>query len=171
MRARANDKELNPYDGKASLPTPERMKRNRFRKEGAALRVLSTVAWLYEAGDIGDDEVAAAERWRVEYDYAVLGIVEVGEMTRASEAGDVHTWMLGRGKCSLRLRQLGEILGPSLHARIEMMLVREMSFPDMAKMIFPEGARALARTKTAAQCALALERLSEFYNNKNLHKK
>lgn len=166
MRLCASEGGSSLLDGEICLPTPERMKRDRFRKDGPALRVLSTVAWLYESGDIGDDEVAAAQRWRMEYDYAALGIVEDGGMTRGGEAGDVHTWMLGRGKCAQRLRHLAEILGPSLHARIEMMLVREMSFPDMARMIFPEGARAQARTKTAAQCALALERVSEYYNNK-----
>jgi len=142
------------------------MKRSRFRKHGKALKVLSTATWLYEAGDIGDDEMAAAQRWRAEYDYAELGIVEATDLTCSHEKGDVHTWMLGRGKCARRLRQVREVLGPSLYARIEMMLAREMSFPDMARMIFPVGARAQARTKVAAQCALALERLSEYYQNR-----
>ncbi|CDG40827.1 hypothetical protein ASAP_2782 [Asaia bogorensis] len=62
------------------------------------------------------------------------------------------------------------LMGDSLHSRIEMMLIREMSFPDMARLIFPEGARAQARTKTAAQCALALEWLCGYYNNKNIAK-
>lgn len=170
MRKCANKDRLILSDTESCLPTPERMKRSRFRKDGDAVRVLSTVAWLYRAGDIGDDEVAASERWRMEYDYATLGIVDAGGPKRGGEAGDIHTWMLGRGKCSERLRKLAELLGQSLHTRIEMMLVREMSFPDMAAMIFPEGPRASARTKTAAQCALALERLSEYYSNKGLQK-
>lgn len=149
-----------------NAPTVERMKRNRFRREGDALRLWSTVRWLYDAGDIGDDEVAAAQRWRAEFDYAEAGIVEVVADRPLAEKGDIHTWMLGRGKCAARLRQLRQILGASLYSRIDMMLVRDMSFPDMARLIYPECARAQARTKTAAQCALALERLSEYYRNK-----
>lgn len=153
-----------------NMPTPERMRRHQFRKEGEALRLWSTVAWLYKAGDIGDDEVAAAQRWRAEYDYAERGVFEAQGERMATEKGDIHTWMLGRGKCAARLRQLHMLMGDSLHSRIEMMLIREMSFPDMARLIFPEGARAQARTKTAAQCALALEWLCEYYNNKNIAK-
>ncbi|GBQ88331.1 hypothetical protein [Asaia krungthepensis] len=149
-------------------PTPERLRRGRFKKAGEALVVWSTVAWLYEAGDVGDDEVAAARRWRAEYDYAELGTIETNDRGRQVEKGDLHTWMLGRGKCAQRLRVLREILGPSLYSRIDMMLVREMSFPDIARMVFPEGTRAQARTKAAAQCALALERLAECYKNKKL---
>ncbi|WP_122050687.1 hypothetical protein [Asaia bogorensis] len=151
-----------------NVPTAERMRRHQFRKEGDALRLWSTVAWLYKAGDIGDDEVAAAQRWRAEYDYAERGVVELQGARTVAEKGDIHTWMLGRGKCAARMRQMHTLMGDGLHSRIEMMLVREMSFPDMARLIFPEGTRAQARTKTAAQCALALEWLSEFYNNKNI---
>lgn len=149
----------------ACLPTPERMARSRFCRDGEALKVLSTVAWLFNAGDIGDDEVAAAQRWRKEYDYAELGVVEESNSAVSADKGDVHTWMLGRGKCAQRLSQIRKALGPSLYVRIEMMLVREMSFPDMARLIFPDGPRAQARTKTAAQCALTLDRLSEYYKN------
>ncbi|RUT27424.1 hypothetical protein C0V97_01245 [Asaia sp. W19] len=150
----------------AVVPTPERMKRDRFRKQGDALKVLSTVIKLQEAGDIGDDEVAAATRWRKEYDFAVLGVVDSPDADRPVEKGDIHTWMLGRGKCAERLRQLSETLGTAVQARIDMMLVREMSFPEMARLIYPAGPRAQARTKTVAQCALALEQLSEYYKNK-----
>lgn len=149
-----------------NAPTKERMRRGRFRKEGDALRLQSTLVWLYDAGDIGDDEVAAARRWRAEFEYAELGVVGSEPLAPSLERGDVHTWMLGRGKCAARLRQVRQIMGASLHSRIEMMLARDMSFPDMARMIFPDQAPAQARTKAAAQCALALERLSEYYRNK-----
>lgn len=151
-----------------NAPTAERMKRNRFRREGEALRLWSTVRWLYDAGDIGDDEVTAAQRWRAEFDYAENGIVVAAINGPPVEKGDIHTWMLGRGKCAARLRHLRQILGASLYSRIDMMLVRDMSFPDMARLIYPECVRAQARTKTAAQCALALERLSEYYRKKKI---
>ncbi|NIE79234.1 hypothetical protein [Asaia sp. As-1742] len=153
-----------------NAPTPERMRRHRFRKEGAALRLWTTVARLRDAGDIGDDEVAAAQRWRAEFDYAERGVVETSLSDYPGEKGDIHTWMLGRGKCAARLRRMRELMGDGLHSRIEMLLVREMRFSDMAHLIFPDDTRAQARTKTAAQCALALEWLSEYYKNKNLQK-
>ncbi|GBQ09765.1 hypothetical protein AA21291_0187 [Swaminathania salitolerans LMG 21291] len=155
-----------PVEGD-NAPTPERLRHSAFRVDGESLRVVTSVRRLYEAGEIGDDEVAAAQRWRCEVEYAELGIVDADRHgLDRYEKGDVHTWMLGRGRCRERLRHIREVLGTTIHIRIEMMLLHEMSLSAMAQLVFPNHARAVGRSRVAAQCALALERLGEFYRNK-----
>jgi len=154
------------------MPTPERRRRDRFRAAGAAVQVANTVLVLRDAGDIGDDEVAAAERWSREFSFAELGIVDQPVTPRGEVLkGDVHTWMLNRGRCALRLRRIRETLGLAAHVRLEMMLGREMSFSTMAGVLYPDLSEARARMKVSAQCAFLLEMLSHFYrNNKKLSK-
>lgn len=146
------------------LPTPERRRRDRFRVAGAAVQVVNTVLVLRDAGDIGDEEVAAAERWSREYVFSALGVVDQpSPVTPGALKGDVHTWMLNRGKCAERLRRIRETLGLTAHVRLEMMLGREMSFSTMAAFLYPDLSEARARMKVSAQCALLLEMLAHFY--------
>lgn len=148
-------------------PTVERLRRDRFSRSGEALRIVTTVDRLHKAGEISDDALAAARRWRCEYEYAELGTIDPEYLcSSGQEKGDVHTWMLGRGKCADRLKKIRQGLGAALSVRIEMMLVREMSFPAMAELMFPACPKASARIKVAAQCALTLEKLSELYRKK-----
>ncbi|WP_256887513.1 hypothetical protein [Acidomonas methanolica] len=145
-------------------PTPERLARDGFRRVGATHRVLGTVQVLREAGDIGDEEVAAAERWSREYVLASLGVVDRPAAPRPDALkGDVHSWMLNRGKCAARLSRIRETLGLAAHVRLEMMLGREMSFSAMARCLYPDLSEARARMKVSAQSAFLLEMLAHFY--------
>nr|WP_245528498.1 hypothetical protein [Gluconobacter morbifer] len=145
-------------------PTPERMRHSDMVSVGQAVRVVNAVQAMYDAGDIGDDEVAAADRWYREYVFAAIGVVEEGPSDgRVRERGDVHTWMLGRGKCSARITAIRERLGLCAHIRLEMMLAREMSFSNMARHLYPALSEGRARMKVSAQCALILEQLVHCY--------
>ncbi|AOX17724.1 hypothetical protein [Kozakia baliensis] len=150
-------------------PTPERLRRDNFQNEGDALRVVSTVQALYDAQDIGDDEKAAAERWRREHLFATLGVVDGPVRVGVTdEKGDVHTWMLSRGKCAERLSRLKDTLGLGAQVRLEMMLAREMSFSAMARLLYPSLSEARARMKVSAQCSFLLEQLVNFYRKKKI---
>ncbi|WP_215751117.1 MULTISPECIES: hypothetical protein [unclassified Gluconobacter] len=152
-------------------PTPERLQHHEIVERNGVHRVVNTVHSMYEAGDIGDDEVSAADRWYREYLFATIGIVEEKPSDgRFREKGDVHTWMIGRGKCSVRIAEIRERLGLCGHVRLEMMLAREMSFSAMARHLYPGLSEGRARMKVSAQCALLLEQLSHAYEsmkNKN----
>ncbi|KXV33062.1 hypothetical protein AD940_14020 [Gluconobacter thailandicus] len=125
---------------------------------------LHTVQSLYDAQDIGDEEIDAANRWYREYVFATTGVVEKRSDSREREKGDVHTWMLGRGRCSARISQIKDQLGLCAHLRLEMMLAREMSFSAIARMIYPGVSEGRARMKVSAQCALVLEQLVHVYS-------
>jgi hypothetical protein len=43
------------------------------------------------------------------------------------------------------------------------MMVRELSFSQMGKILFPHLSEARARLKASAQCAMVLEQLESFY--------
>ncbi|GLQ68912.1 hypothetical protein [Gluconobacter albidus] len=126
---------------------------------------LHTLQSLYDAQDIGDEEIAAANRWYREYIFANTGVVDDRPDDWEREKGDVHTWMLGRGRCSARISQIRDQLGLCAHLRLEMMLAREMSFSAIARMIYPDVSEGRARMKVSAQCALILEQLVCAYRN------
>ncbi|MFB9942389.1 hypothetical protein [Gluconobacter oxydans] len=134
----------------------------KVRHPSIAVR-LHTVQSLYDAQDIGDEEIDAANRWYREYVFAMTGVVEDCRDAREREKGDVHTWMLGRGRCSARIAQIRDQLGLCAHLRLEMMLAREMSFSAIARMIYPGVSEGRARMKVSAQCALVLEQLVHAY--------
>lgn len=157
-------------------PTGERYSHSEIRGVGNTFRVVNAVQSMYDAGDIGDDELAAADRWYREYVFASLGVVETPSSDgRVRERGDIHTWMMGRGQCSARITQIRDMLGLCAHVRLEMLLAREMSFSVMARHLYPALSEGRARMKVSAQCALLLEQLAHAYevlskkkNRKNL---
>ncbi|GEM17961.1 hypothetical protein NBRC3293_2458 [Gluconobacter oxydans NBRC 3293] len=117
---------------------------------------------LFDAEDIGSDEVNASNRWFREFVFATQGVTE-GERKATEEKGDIHTWMLSRGKCSARISEIKERLGLCAHLRLEMMLARGMSFSQMARMLYPDISDGRGRMKVSAQCALVLEQLAHVY--------
>ncbi|GBR55008.1 hypothetical protein AA106555_1902 [Neokomagataea thailandica NBRC 106555] len=147
-------------------PTPERLQHGDMRDVKGVYRVVNTVQSMYDAQDIGDDEVAAADRWYREYLFAATGVVEEKPSDgRFREKGDVHTWMMGRGKCSARISSIRDMLGLTAHVRLEMLLAREMTFSAMARHIYPSLSEGRARMKVSAQCALVLEQLVHVYES------
>ena len=155
-------------------PTAERYQHSEIREENKTFRVVNAVQSMYDAGDIGDDELAAADRWYREYVFASLGVMENPQSDgRVRERGDIHTWMIGRGQCSARMTQIRDMLGLCAHVRFEMLLAREMSFSAMARHLYPALSEGRARMKVSAQCALLLEQLAHVYEviSKKKHKK
>ncbi len=130
---------------------------------------IPTVQALFEAEDIGDDEVRASNRWFREFVFANQGITE-GERKTTEEKGDIHAWMISRGKCSARITEIKERLGLCAHLRLEMMLARGMSFSQMARMLYPDISEGRARMKVSAQCALVLEQLTHVYTSMRLNR-
>ncbi|WP_245642221.1 hypothetical protein [Neokomagataea thailandica] len=155
-----------PLDEAMMAPTKERHQHNALHEKKGVYRVVNTVQSMYDAQDIGDDELAAADRWYREYLFATMGVVEeVPSDGRFREKGDMHTWMLGRGKCSARISAIRDALGLAVHVRLEMLLAREMTFSAMARYIYPGLSEGRARMKVSAQCALVLEQLVHAYEN------
>lgn len=152
-------------------PTAERYQHSDIREVANTFRVVNAVQSMYDAGDIGDDELAAADRWYREYVFASLGIVENPPSDgRIRERGDIHTWMMGRGQCSARITQIRDMLGLCAHVRLEMLLAREMSFSAMARHLYPALSEGRARMKVSAQCALLLEQLAHVYETMSRNK-
>lgn len=158
-------REISPCEKMMTMqPTLERLQHQEFQDRNGVYRVVNTVQSMYDAGDIGDDEVSAADRWYREYLFATLGVVEERPSDgHFREKGDVHTWMLGRGKCSARISEIRETLGLCGHVRLEMLLAREMSFSAMARQLYPRISEGRGRMKVSAQCGLILEQLVHVY--------
>ncbi|MBS4075812.1 hypothetical protein KGY14_11485 [Ameyamaea chiangmaiensis] len=146
------------------LPTVERRSHSDLVTKDGLIRVISTLNALYDAGDIGDSERGAAERWLRDFLYARFGTMDKQSQKQAYEKGDVHTWMLSRGKAAARVSEIRACLGLCAHVRLEMLLVQEKSFSAMAKVLFPNISEARARMKVSAQCGLILEQLSSYYD-------
>ncbi|MCX2567295.1 hypothetical protein OQ496_12620 [Acetobacter suratthaniensis] len=145
-------------------PTPERLARSVFTGS-APLRVLNTVQALLNAGDIGQDAANAAERWYRDWMFAREGVADYAPAAQAASVTrhDAVSWQLVRGRASARLADVRAALGGCGEVRLCLMMVREMSFAQMGKTLFPHLSEARARLKVSAQCAMVLEQLDSFY--------
>lgn len=145
-------------------PTPERLARSVFTGS-APLRVLTTVQALLNAGDIGQDAANAAERWYRDWMFAREGVSDNAPAAQAESITrhDAVSWQLVRGRASARLSDVRAALGGCGEVRLCLMMVREMSFAQMGKILFPHLSEARSRLKVSAQCAMVLEQLESFY--------
>jgi hypothetical protein len=144
--------------------TPERRQHHDIRKEGPARRVITTVQALRNAGDIGDDEVAAAWRWYQTYIFGVHGYHDsVHDRGANYIKGDMHTWMINRARAKGQIGRVRDALGLCAHIRLEMMLIHEKSFSAMGSALYPALSEARSRTKLSSQCGLLLEQLKDIF--------
>ncbi len=150
-------------------PTPERLEKSVFFSDistpGEPLRVLGTVQALLNARDIAQDAANAAERWYRDWVFAYVGHIEYpahhtpNTLTRHDDV----SWQMTRAHAAARLVDVRHALGLCAEVRLKLMLVDELSFLQMGRVLFPHLSDARARLKVSAQCALLLEQLEGFY--------
>ncbi|WP_338332011.1 hypothetical protein [Acetobacter sp. LMG 32666] len=151
-------------------PTPERMEKSVFVADasspGGPLRVLGTVQALLNARDITQDAANAAERWYRDWVFAYMGHIEYpthhtpNTLTRHDDV----SWQMTRAHAAGRVADVRHALGLCAEVRLKLMLVDELSFMQMGRVIFPHLSDARARLKISAQCAMLLEQLDGFYD-------
>ncbi|MBS0990174.1 hypothetical protein JK182_16255 [Acetobacter okinawensis] len=150
-------------------PTPERMAKSVFVTHGcgpnAPLRVLGTVQALLTARDITQDAANAAERWYRDWVFASVGHIEYapGHTANNLTRHDDVSWQMTRAHAAGRLSDVRHALGLCAQVRLKLMLVDELSFMQMGRVLFPHLSDARSRLKVSAQCAMLLEQLEGFY--------
>ncbi|MFT9016590.1 MAG: hypothetical protein ABF990_12755 [Acetobacter sp.] len=150
-----------------NAPTPERLAHSTFATGAADVpfRVLGTVQALLGARDIGQDAANAAERWYRDWAFAYEDVVEfaAGHVADTTTRHDAVSWQLTRGRAAARLGAVRAALGACTEIRLRLMLVQELSFVQIGRVLFPHLSEARARLKASAQCAMVLEQLEAFY--------
>lgn len=152
-------------------PTPERMEKSVFVADNslpdAPLRALGTVQALLNARDITQDAANAAERWYRDWVFAYVGHIEypTNHTANTLTRHDDVSWQMTRAHAAGRLADMRAALGLCAQVRLKLMLVDELSFMQMGRVLFPHLSDARARLKVSAQCALLLEQLDGFYNS------
>lgn len=150
-------------------PTAERMEKSVFAQDplisGRPLRVLTTVQALLNARDITQDAANAAERWYRDWVFAYVGHIEYPANHKPSTLTrhDDVSWQMTRAHAAGRLADVRHALGACAEVRLKLMLVDELSFMQIGRIIFPHLSDARARLKVSAQCAMLLEQLEGFY--------
>lgn len=147
-------------------PTPERAARSDWEGK-APKRVLTTVQALLNAGDITQDAANAADRWYRDYVFGKNGYVEFAADHVANDITkhDAVSWNTVRAQTWGLIVDVRMALGAKAHRMLTMMLIDEMSFAQMGKVLCPSVIESSARRKIAAQCALLMEQLYEFYRS------
>lgn len=133
---------------------------------GEPLRVLGTVQALLNARDITQDAANAAERWYRDWVFAYVGHIEypANHTPSTITRHDDVSWQMTRALAAGRLADVRQALGLCAEVRLKLMLVEEMSFMQIGRVIFPHLSDARARLKVSAQCAMLLEQLEGFYS-------
>ncbi len=121
------------------------------------MRTLDTMS---AAREIGPDHRHAAARWRRDW---LVGVERVDDpdRVRTGQAADRHAAMLARVAASARCQAVGRVLGRQAEQRLRLLLIDELSFSDMARVLLPSDVN--GRKKIAAQTALLLEILASYY--------
>jgi hypothetical protein len=125
-------------------------------------RIANGVETLREAGQIGDPEVVAADRWYANYALGVLGGRDP-ERTGGGGSSDCHTGMLARARAVEMHNAVQASIGATFTQWLDKLLVQRWSFTAMAEHFTPGMSRQSASTTMAARCAMLLMVLSEVY--------
>lgn len=147
-----------------NTPTPERALKSDF-SPGRPVRVRTTVQSLLSTGDIEQDAANAAERWYRDWAFAYGGVIEFPENHEPDDTTrhDDVSWLMVRAHAVGRLADVRQALGLCAEIRLRHMLVDELPFRELGRVLYPRLGDTQSRSKVAAQCALVLEQLSEFY--------
>ena len=147
-------------------PTPERGAKSVFKASpGKPAKEQTVVDAMLAAGDISQDAANAADRWFRVWQFAYNDYKEFPEnYTPNTEIKhDDLSWLMTRADAVGDLYDVRKALGVCSETRLRAMLVEKLSFRKIGESIFPRVSTDLARKKIAAQCALLLEQLSEYY--------
>lgn len=147
-------------------PTAERLSKSVFTRR-APFRVISTVEALFNAGAIQDAEVQASCRLRRDWLYARYGYSEPQEppMRGTRLVHNVLSWRMTRAQVGLALTELRHAVKAPIFNLLELMLIDELSFSGMARILMPQRSDNAVRNKISAQCALALSTLAAVYDD------
>lgn len=153
-------------------PTPERLAKSVFSKS-APPRVVTTVMALLQSGDITQEAANAADRWYRDYAFGYCDYKEFSpdHVADTTTKHDAVSWQVVRANACGLIVDVRAALGVCADKRLRMMMVDELSFRQMGEALFPKVSVDLARKKIAAQCAMLLEQLAEFYVNQARQKK
>lgn len=147
-------------------PTAERLSKSVFTRK-SPFRVISTVEALFNAGAIQDAEVQASCRLRRDWLYARYGYSENQESPVRSThlVHNVLSWRMTRAQVGLALTELRHAVKAPIFNLLELMLIDELSFSGMARVLMPQRSDNAVRNKVSAQCALALSTLAAVYED------
>jgi hypothetical protein len=101
-----------------------------------ATRVCSGVDLLRRAGEIGDAEEIAAERFYVDYVCGVLGVRET-ESIGDSGSADFHTAQLAQCAAVTRHRAIADVIGIGMTMWLVGFIVDDLSFTALAARFMP----------------------------------
>lgn len=149
-----------------AVVTPERQRRSEWRTAGGVPRVRTTVQALVNAGDIGQEEVDAADRWYRDFVFGHYGYIEFApdHVPDTVTRHDAVSWQVVRANAVGRIADVRDALGMCAHHRLRLMLVDEQSFSAMGSALYPRLSQSVSRGRVSAQCALILEQLAAFYD-------
>ena len=145
-------------------PTDERRQHDTITNSSPP-RVRQTIQSLLNNGDITQDAANASERWHRDYVFGYHGYAEYPEnyIPECNGRHDEVSWACVRANACGRIIDIRRALGMCSHIRLEMLIVKNMSFRDIGREFFPHLSSDTAGKKIASQCMLMLEQLSEFY--------
>lgn len=146
------------------LPTPERTLKPDYEWQDGKRVKLNTLRALANSGDISGEAESAAKWWLCDFIFYTFGRLDIMGALLPDDytPGDIHTFAISRGKAGERIGMVKAHLGTITHDRLVMLLVEEMSFTEMGRILFPNKGTD-ARKHATAQCALILEQLAPAY--------
>ena len=147
-------------------PTDERRQHDTITNSSPP-RVRQTIQSLLNNGDITQDAANASERWHRDYVFGYHGYAEYPEnyIPECNGRHDEVSWACVRANACGRIIDIRRALGMCSHIRLEMLIVKNMSFREMGTELFPSINKVTAGQKTSTQCCLLLEQLHNFYAN------
>ena len=141
-------------------PTPERLLKMPGRMRDGRPLLIGLIEMMWRRQDIGDEEVAAANRWHRDYVMGMLGGQDPEER-RASGRADAHDAQLARIAAVSRCRAVRAALGLCAEVRLAMLLIEGLGYAAMAQRLFP--ARSDGERRIKAELTFLLGQLAEHY--------
>lgn len=144
-----------------TVVAPERQRRSEWTLQHGAPRVRSAVKTLLSSEYIDQEAADAADRWLRAYNLGKNDYVEYlpNHVANTTVRHDAVSWQMLRAVSWREVAFVRSHLGRQAHQLLELMLVDEKSFRQIAEVMFPALGLTTGTTRASAACAMVLSQL------------
>ncbi|GAB6854098.1 hypothetical protein JCM15831A_11220 [Asaia astilbis] len=164
-RPKAAKRPVVPRLETALTATPERIAKPAYSRPASSRKKCDHLLNLRKAGDLDAEAETLACRWRNDYEFGTHGYGDFmrGPLPDDYIKGDAITFATSRGYACERIGLVRDSLGVDAHNLLVQLLSDDLSFAEIARMMFPDLNKTNADKAVRQRAVMLLQILPNAY--------